>query len=94
MNFGKAIKALKKGHKIARDSWQASGKWLALSTGNTSMPADEFWNPHAKKFAQGNNGEAEVLSYIILKTTDDKIRMGWTANSEEILAEDWLILED
>ena len=94
MNFGKAIKALKKGKKISRECWTNSGKWLALSTGNPSMPAEDFWNKHAKQFAQSNGGEAEVLPYIILKTRIGKIRMGWTASSEDILSEDWVILED
>ncbi|WP_418294851.1 Thoeris anti-defense Tad2 family protein [Microvirga ossetica] len=36
---------------------------------------------------------AEVLPYIIMKTADDKILMGWLASQTDTLAEDWIEIE-
>lgn len=93
MNFGQAIEALKEGKKVAREGWNGKGMWLALSTGNPSLPSDKFWNPHNRDFAEKNGGFAEVLSVITMKTADNKILMGWLASQTDMLSEDWVIVE-
>lgn len=94
MNYGKALKALKKGAKVAREGWNGKDMWISLSNGHPNMSAGDFWNPHAKEFATENNGSAEVLPYIIFKTADNKILMGWIASGTDTLATDWVILEE
>jgi len=91
--FGAAIEALKQGKRVARKGWNGKGMWLALSVGNPSLPAANFWNPHNKAFAEQNGGQAEVLSVITMKTADDKILMGWLASQTDMLSEDWCILD-
>ena len=93
LNFGDAIQALKDGQRVAREGWNGKGMWLALSVGNPSLPAANFWNPHNKAFAEQNGGQAEVLSVITMKTADDKILMGWLASQTDMLSEDWCILD-
>ena len=51
--------------------------WIALGQGNPSLPSESV----------------EVLPYILFKTADNKILMGWLASQTDILAEDWIILE-
>lgn len=93
-NFGQALEALKQGKRVAREGWNGKNMWLALSLGNPSLPSDNFWNPHNKQFAIENGGSAEVLSVITMKTADNKILMGWLASQTDMLAEDWLILNN
>lgn len=93
LDFGLAIRALKNGKKVAREGWNGIGMWLALSVGTSALPADKFWNPHNKAFAESNGGTAEVLSVITMKTADNKILMGWLASQTDMLAEDWVILD-
>lgn len=68
--------------------------WVALGAGCEALSAEKFWNRHTRKFAEENGGTAEVLPYLILKTADSKILMGWLASQTDILAEDWCVLTD
>lgn len=92
MNFGQAIEAIKAGEKVARSGWNGKGMWVALGNGQNSLPAENFWNKHTKQFAEENGGSADVLPYIIFKTADGKILMGWLASQTDILSEDWEIV--
>ena len=92
MDFGGAIKAIKKGEKVARVGWNGKSMWIALGKGNPALPSEEFWNEHTKKFAENNGGSAEVLPYILFKTADSKILMGWLASQTDILSEDWVVV--
>lgn len=93
LNFGQAIEAMKQGSKVAREGWNGKGMWIALGQGNLKLPSESFWNKHSRSFAEQNGGTAEVLPYILFKTADNKILMGWSASQTDILAEDWIILE-
>lgn len=92
--FGMAVDLMKEGHKVARKGWNGKGMWIAVSgpKGNV-LKAEGFWNKHSRKFAEENGGEAEVLPYLIMKTADGKILMGWLASQTDILTEDWMVLE-
>jgi hypothetical protein len=49
---------------------------MAATSGDTDLTDDERLT--------------EVLPYIIMKTADDKILMGWLASQSDMLAEDWV----
>ena len=67
--------------------------WLCLSPGNDSVPAEKFWAPHNKAFAETQRGRcARVLPYITMKTADNAI-VPWLASQTDLLAEDWEILK-
>lgn len=87
-----ALFFLKQGKKAARKGWNGKGMWICLGKGNPSLKAEAFWNEHTRDFAEKNGGSAEVLPYIIFKTADDKILMGWLASQSDMLAEDWVIV--
>ena len=100
MNFGEAMKA---GKRVARQGWNGKGMWICLGKGQKIGPA-QFWNEHTKQFAYerymaATSGDTdltdderltEVLPYIIMKTADDKILMGWLASQSDMLADDWV----
>lgn len=91
--FDGAIQALKAGKKVAREGWNGKGMWIALSPGSAALPAEKFWNPHNRAFAEANGGQADVLPCITMKTADGKILMGWLASQTDMLADDWRVVE-
>lgn len=92
MTFGLAIEAMRKGKKVARANWNGAGQWVALGSGNASLPADQFWNGHTRAHAEANGGSATVLPYFILKNAQGAILMGWAPSQSDALAEDWSIV--
>lgn len=92
MNFGHALQVLKDGKRVSRAGWNGKGMWLCLSPGGM-VPANKFWAPNNKAFAQNQpDGLAEVLPYITMKTADNKI-VPWLASQTDVLAEDWGVVE-
>lgn len=96
LKFSEALKAAQEQEvRIARSGWNGKGMWVCVgSTTPTKLASDKFWNKHTKKFAEQQGGEAEVLPYMLMKTADNKIQMGWLASQSDLLANDWQILED
>lgn len=91
LSFGDAIAYMKLGHKVARSGWNGKGMFIAISDNlkQAPLPADKFWNPHAKQAAIENGGSMLVLPTIIMKTATDEILMGWLASQSDMLSEDW-----
>jgi len=89
LTFSQALDALKNGNAVRRAGWNGKGMWISYGKGNPALEAEKFWNPHTRAFAEQNGGVAEVLPYIIMKTADNKILMGWLASQSDMLANDW-----
>lgn len=96
LDFGDAIRALKCGYRVARTGWNGKGMWLALSgmDGVRETPASQIWSHHVRNHAVERGGIAEILPTVVMKTADDKILMGWLASQTDMLASDWVVLED
>lgn len=93
MSFGHALEALKQGHRVSRSGWNGKDMWLALScNGTRSVPADNFWSPQNRQYANLQGGVATVLPSITMKTASGEILMGWLASQTDMLAEDWCIV--
>lgn len=92
MDFSEALSKLTEGHRVSRKGWNGRGMWICYGHGHEKLEADKFWNPHTKAFAMLNGGVADVLPYIIMKTADNKIQMGWLASQADLLAQDWGVL--
>lgn len=93
MDFGAAIRALKRGERVARLGWNGKGMWLALSCPESRyVLAEHFWSPHNAEYARQNGGTAKVLPSITMKTATGEILMGWLASQSDMLAEDWIIV--
>lgn len=91
MNFGQAIEALKKGHKVARQGWISRGMFLWLKPAATIKA--EWCKDHRLKFlAELNGGEIEALGTICMLTAQNEILSGWSASQTDMLSEDWLIV--
>ena len=91
LNFGDAIKALKEGKKVARTGWNGKNMYLWLKPA-TTIKSEWCKDPMLKEIVDANGGEAEALGTICMKTADNKILTGWSANQIDMLSEDWLII--
>ena len=93
-SFSEALQALKDGYRVQRSGWNGKNMWIALGGGNAELPADKFWNPHSKAHAENNGGSAVVDDYFIMKTAQNTIQMGWVPSQADMLAEDWVVIEN
>ena len=96
INFGLALEAMKRGHRVARAGWNGKGMWLSLSgVANVTrdVPAESFWSEHNARYAaEQPDRVAKVLPCITMKTATGEILMGWLASQTDMLADDWTIL--
>lgn len=93
MCFSGALLHLRGGAKIARAGWNGKGMWVAMGAAHPGLEAAKFWNPHARQHAIDVGGTCPVQAYILMKTAQDDIQMGWAPTQSDVLAEDWLIVE-
>lgn len=85
MPFGLAIEALKKGKKVARIGWNGKKQYIQLATGISY------------KTATGKiiNCEHEAIgNKAIAFVGTSGVQMGWLASQADMLADDWVIVEE
>ena len=88
MNFGRALEELKAGRRVAREGWNGKGMFLFLVPGSTF----EVNRPPLL----GIYTEGTVIDYhahIDMKTVDNKV-VPWLASQTDVLAEDWVLVDD
>ena len=84
MNFGQAIEALKQGKKVSRNGWNGKPQYIELAANISYMNTKgEIINPLHE--AIGNHAIAFVGT--------SGVQLGWLASQADILAEDWIIIE-
>lgn len=92
VTFSEALEYVKRGGRAARAGWNGKDMWIAYGRGNM-IEAEKFWNPHTRNFALSQPcARAEVLPYLLFKTADNKILMGWLASQTDMLAQDWCLI--
>ncbi|RUX60148.1 DUF2829 domain-containing protein [Mesorhizobium sp. M7A.F.Ca.CA.002.12.1.1] len=89
MSFSEALRAMKHGGKVARAGWNGKGMWICIGSGTPGLSASSFWNQHTRAFAEENGGHADVEPYLIMKTAQNTIQMGWVPSQADVLADDW-----
>ena len=85
LTFGLAVEAMKKGRKVARVGWNGKGMWL-----RHVEPYNDFGMSDAEV---ERVTDATLLPWIGMKTADNKF-VPWLASQTDILAEDWVIVQD
>jgi hypothetical protein len=86
MNFGKAIKALTGGKKVARRGWNGKGMFLFLVPGSkfkVSRP------PLLGIYPEGT--EINYKPHIDMQAADGSIFV-WNPSQLDVWAEDWMIV--
>ena len=76
-SFGAAIKALKKGYKVARKGWNGKGMHI-------------FLEEHFSVLI--GNRERTYEPVICMWTAQQTTQPGWLASQADILADDWVIV--
>lgn len=96
VSFAKAVEALKEGKRVTREGWNGKDMWICISgpLKGREVAEENFWSKQCSAYARQNGGSAIVLPTINMKTADGGILMGWLASQTDILAEDWIILDD
>lgn len=83
MNFGLALEAAKKGHRIARAGWNGKGQWVELGL--------NFY--YREVYGEVNTAYHEDIGSQALVFCGTRGRqVGWLASQADMLADDWMIL--
>lgn len=88
ISFGHALYLLKKGYKVARQGWNGKNMFIYIQKG-TTITKDMARNEVLKEI----DGDIAINSHIDMKTADNKIMIGWSANQLDMLSNDWVIVE-
>ena len=92
-DIGWAVRQAKLGKRVTRAGWNAAGQWVTFSPGTENVPADRFWAPANRAYAEENGGYATVFSSMTLKNAQGMIVMGWFPSVTDLLMQDWEIVE-
>lgn len=86
MDFGQALRELKRGGKVQRAGWNGKGMFLFLVPGSTFTVNRP---PLLGIYPEGTS--IDYLPHIDMKTADDKI-VPWLASQTDLLGEDWTFM--
>ena len=85
MNFGEALEAVKKGYAISRTGWNGRGQFVYLISARDLQTG--------LKYGYGEyEGEPVFTDVLAIRTTNNKIQVGWLASQSDMLANDWRIV--
>lgn len=93
LNFGLAIEAAKKGHKIARKGWNGKGMWVIYNPGTggevIEMAEGTLYKEHGID-------QCEILPHFDMYTINASGRRamlcGWLASQSDMDATDWIVV--
>ena len=102
MNFGKALKALKAGKKVAREGWNGKGMFVFQRPGDMlstdmivnkvkSLP-DSFKKYVNDYYDVTETNMIKFCAYLCMKDANDNIVNGWLASQSDMLADDWMVV--
>lgn len=84
-DFGQAIKYMKRGLKVTRKGWNGKKQYIQLATG-ISYKTTDGKVVNCEHEAIGNRAIAFVGT--------SGVQMGWLASQADMLAEDWIFMEE
>ena len=87
-DFGEALQFLKQGKRVARAGWNGKGMFIFLVPGSTFKVNRA---PLLGIYPEGT--EINYHAHIDMKTADTQI-VPWLASQADLLAEDWVIVND
>jgi hypothetical protein len=84
MNFSQALEAIKKNEQVARKGWNGKSMFIFLID---PYLTDQF------RVIESPTMVGTLLPYIAMKTADNKL-VPWLASQTDILAEDWVVVNE
>jgi hypothetical protein len=97
MKFGEALELAKQGHRIARTGWNGKRMWVCYSPGSTITDASRVWGKATRDWAEQQLARGEeviIRPYMIMKTAQEDLQIGWLASQSDMLADDWVDLDE
>lgn len=88
MSFGDALKELKGGKRVCRTGWVDLDAWIKMETASATV------------FSANGTGDMEMLpadstsEFQWIRLSDCGHTSFWVPNQADMLAEDWMLLED
>ena len=87
-DFGVALHALKSGKRVARAGWNGAGQFVYLVPANSYPAQTGIATSHF-----GADAMVPYRAYLALKTAQGDVAT-WAPSCSDVLANDWLVLED
>ena len=87
LGFGDALQALKAGKRVARAGWNGKGMFVYYVRAAAYLAQSEV----AKAYF-GENAYVPYAPYLALKGVDEKVST-WVPSINDVLAEDWFVIE-
>lgn len=84
LSFGKAIEAMKLGHKCSRAGWNGKKQYIELAT------CISYKNAHGEVVNAEHNA---IGNHAVAFVGTSGVQLGWLASQADMLAEDWQIVE-
>jgi hypothetical protein len=98
LDFGQALDAMKRGHRVARAGWDGRGMFVYLVPGST-VDFEKLRGPareaavKATEIEGGTQGSARyVNAHVDMKDAHGQLVIGWLASQTDMLAEDWFVV--
>jgi len=89
VKFGQIVEALRDGmHRAARAGWNGKDMWIYVEQGKT-IPYDSLREPQKSWLGD----DMRILPHFNIRNAKGRIVVGWVASQEDILAEDWELLD-
>ena len=96
MNFGLAIEAMKKGHRVCRAGWNGKDMFIFERQGFT---ANQGENTYDNRYGAGvqkfllDQPSVTFTSVLCMFTAQRTVVTGWLASQTDMLADDWVLVE-
>jgi len=92
MDFSEALKELKNGERVARVGWNGKNMFIYMVKG--TYIDEDFLHEEASKFNVAVKGFAKFNAHIDMKTADGSVCVGWLASQIDLLADDWVVVDN
>ncbi|MFV0511298.1 MAG: DUF2829 domain-containing protein [Shewanella algae] len=87
LTFGEALELVKKGYCVSRNGWNGKGQFIYL------VKAADIQN--ALHYGYGEYiGEPTIQPALAIKTATNQIQIGWLASQTDMLANDWVWINE
>jgi hypothetical protein len=91
--FSFALEAARQGKKITREKWFCRGQFVYFQQGYIMKRDNACNKPLFQWMVKKGIEEIEIVGHFDIKTPDGNIQYGWVPLQEDIIADDWSILE-
>lgn len=98
LTFGEAVEFAKEGNRIARIGWNGKDMFVFQRPGDVLssdfLPNVKSLPGSVKKFMIKQERNITFLPYLCMWSAQGEVVNGWLASQTDVLAQDWLVLEE